>query len=218
MNEQNQNQNQPQSPQQQPVQPPVNQRHVIYGKQTRPTGRLFDLEGNVGELLKELAKFREQIKQPTLDASNPFFKSSYLTLKGLINAIDEALKGTGLSFNQIIADNGQAAAVQTIITHESGGILITKPFTLRPTKSDPQGIGSATTYARRYQLQALFGIAGDKDDDGNAASNPQQRNQQNNDGNAANNPQQRNQQNNRQTYNNRQNYNNQYNQYNGGNY
>lgn len=199
MNEQNRNQNQPQP--QQPVQLPVDQRHVIYAEQTRPTDHLFDLEGNAGELLKGLAKFRAQIKQPKLDASNPFFKSSYLTLTGLITAIDEALKGTGLSYNQIIADNGQAAAVQTIITHESGGILITKPFTLRPTKADPQGIGSATTYARRYQLQALFGIAGEKDDDGNAASNPQQRNQQNN-----------------RQLNNRQNYNNQYNQYNGGNY
>lgn len=197
MNEQNQNQPQPQ----QPVQPPVDQRHVIYAEQTRPTDHLFDLEGNAGELLKGLAKFRAQIKQPKLDASNPFFKSSYLTLTGLITAIDEAIKGTGLSYNQIIADNGQAAAVQTIITHESGGIMITKPFTLRPTKADPQGIGSATTYARRYQLQALFGIAGEKDDDGNAASNPQQRNQQNN-----------------RQLNNRQNYNNQYNQYNGGNY
>lgn len=195
MNEQNRNQNQPQP--QQPVQPPVDQRHVIYA---RPTNHLFDLEGNAAELLKGLAKFRAQIKQPKLDASNPFFKSSYLTLTGLITAIDEALKGTGLSYNQIIADNGQAAAVQTIITHESGGILITKPFTLRPTKADPQGIGSATTYARRYQLQALFGIAGEKDDDGNAASNPQQRNQQYNRNN--------------QQFNNRQNYN----QYNGGNY
>lgn len=200
MNEQNQNRNQPQPPQQQQVQPQVDQRHVIYAEQTRPTNHLFDLEGDVSELLKGLAKFRAQIKQPTLDASNPFFKSSYLTLTGLINSIDEAIKGTGLSYNQIIADNGQAAAVQTIITHESGGILITKPFTLRPTKADPQGIGSATTYARRYQLQALFGIAGEKDDDGNAASNPQQRNQQYNRNN--------------QQFNNRQNYN----QYNGGNY
>ena len=201
MNEQNQNQNQPQPPQRQQVQPQVDQRHVIYAEQARQTNHLFDLEGNAGELLKGLAKFRAQVKQPTLDASNPFFKSSYLTLTGLINSIDKGLEGTGLSYNQIIADNGQAAAVQTIITHESGGILITKPFTLRPTKADPQGIGSATTYARRYQLQALFGIAGEKDDDGNAASNPQQRNQKNN-----------------QQFNNRQNYNNQYNQYNGGNY
>lgn len=204
MNEQNQNQNQPQPPRQQPDQPQVDQRHVIYAEQARQTNHLFDLEGNAAELLKGLAKFRAQIKQPTLDASNPFFKSSYLTLTGLITAIDKGLEGTGLSYNQIIADNGQAAAVQTIITHEGGGILITKPFTLRPTKADPQGIGSATTYARRYQLQALFGIAGEKDDDGNAASNPQQRNQQNNRNN--------------QQFNNRQNYNNQYNQYNGGNY
>lgn len=206
MNEKNQNQNQPQPQQQRPVQPQVDQRHVIYAEQARPTNHLFDLEGNAAELLKGLAKFRAQVKQPTLDASNPFFKSSYLTLTGLISAIDKGLEGTGLSFNQIIADNGQAAAVQTIITHEGGGILITKPFTLRPVKADPQGIGSATTYARRYQLQALFGIAGEKDDDGNAASNPQQRNQKNN------------QQFNNQQFNNRQNYNDQYKQYNGGNY
>ena len=195
MNEKNQNQPQPQ--QQRPTQPQVDQRHVIYTEQVRPTSHLFDLEGNATELLKGLAKFRAQVKQPTLDASNPFFKSSYLTLTGLISAIDKGLEGTGLSYNQIIADNGQTAAVQTIITHEGGGLLITKPFTLRPVKADPQGIGSSTTYARRYQLQALFGIAGEKDDDGNAASNPQQRNQNNN-----------------QQFNNRQNYN----QYNGGNY
>lgn len=209
MNEQNRNQNQ-QAPQRavqpQPTKEQMLQatkaddsRHIKLGN-LREVHRLFDLEGNASELLKGLAKFRAQVKQPTLDASNPFFKSSYLTLTGLINAIDEAIKGTGLSYNQIIADNGQSAAVQTIITHESGGILITKPFTLRPVKADPQGIGSATTYARRYQLQALFGIAGEKDDDGNAASNPQQRNQQYNRNN--------------QQFNNRQNYN----QYNGGNY
>lgn len=209
MNEQNRNQNQ-QAPQRtvqpQPTKEQMLQatkadddRHIKLGN-LHEVHRLFDLEGNASELLKGLAKFRTQIKQPTLDASNPFFKSSYLTLTGLITAIDKGIEGTGLSYNQIIADNGPAAAVQTIITHEGGGILITKPFTLRPTKADPQGIGSATTYARRYQLQALFGIAGEKDDDGNAASNPQQRNQQYNRNN--------------QQFNNRQNYN----QYNGGNY
>lgn len=61
MNEQNRNQPQPQ----QPAQPPVDQRHVIYAEQTRPTDHLFDLEGNAGELLKGLAKFRAQIKQRT---------------------------------------------------------------------------------------------------------------------------------------------------------
>lgn len=146
------------------------------GPQLQPAqdpAMLFTIQGNPTELFKGLTKFRAQVKQPKLDSDNPFFKSTYLSLTGLITAIDEAIKGTGLAYDQIIANYNQAPAVQTIITHESGGMLITKPFALRPTKADPQGIGSATTYARRYQLQALFGIAGEKDDDGNAASNPQ---------------------------------------------
>lgn len=134
---------------------------------------MFTIVGNPSELFKGLAKFRSQLVQPKLDSSNPYFNSKYLSLAGVIKTGDEAMEGTGLSQHQIEADNGPYPGVQLMVIHESGAYLITNPLSIRPIKNDPQGVGSAATYARRYQLQAFFGIAGEKDDDGNAASNPQ---------------------------------------------
>lgn len=131
----------------------------------------------ISELAKAMAKFRQQVKQPKLDESNPFFNSNYLTLTGLQNAIDEALKGTGLSYMQVVTTSGNGLpGVRTVVMHESGESFKTQPLILRPVKNDPQGMGSAITYAKRYQLAAIFGISGEKDDDGNAASvtSPQQ--------------------------------------------
>ena len=60
------------------------------------------------------------------------------------------------------------AGVETIIMHESGE-FISGEFLLKCSKNDPQGMGSAITYARRYGLQSACGIPSE-DDDGNAAS------------------------------------------------
>lgn len=126
-------------------------------------------------LFKAMSKFRTQLKQPKLDGDNPFFKSGYVTLEGVQKAVDEALKDTGLSYVQkVYNDCNGGVGVETIIMHEDGEVLSSGQLSLRPTKNDPQGYGSAITYAKRYQLAAMFGISSDKDDDGNAASQPQQ--------------------------------------------
>ena len=126
-------------------------------------------------LYKGMFKFRTQLKQPKLDGDNPFFKSGYVTLEGVQKAVDEALKDTGLSYVQMVYNDGNGGAgVETVIMHEDGEVLSSGQLSLRPTKNDPQGYGSAITYAKRYQLAAMFGISSDKDDDGNAASQPQQ--------------------------------------------
>ncbi|WP_160997064.1 ERF family protein [Ligilactobacillus salivarius] len=115
--------------------------------------------------------FRSQLKQPVKDAKNPFFKSNYVTLEGVQNAIDAAIKGTGLAYTQIVKndDNGNVG-VETIITHESGQYLTTGVLALRPEKATPQGYGSTITYAKRYQLSSAFGVSSDVDDDGNVGS------------------------------------------------
>ena len=56
---------------------------------------------NLNELFKAMAEFRAKVKQPAKNAQNPFFKSSYVQLEGVQNAIDEAIKGTGLSYVQL---------------------------------------------------------------------------------------------------------------------
>lgn len=126
---------------------------------------------NLDKLFKGMNTFRSQLKQPAKDAKNPFFKSNYVTLEGVQNAIDAAIKGTGLAYTQIVKndDNG-GVGVETIITHESGQYLTTGALVLRPEKPTPQGYGSTITYAKRYQLASAFGVSSDVDDDGNVGS------------------------------------------------
>lgn len=126
------------------------------------------------ELYSDLIKFRKALKQPKKDTQNTFFNSKYVTLEGVQRAIDEAIQETGLSYFQQIRNTDNGVSVNTIIVHESGQALQSGWLALNPVKQDPQGYGSAITYARRYQLSAMFGISSDLDDDGNASSQPQQ--------------------------------------------
>lgn len=125
----------------------------------------------INELAKGLAKFREQLKQPLKDANNPFFKSKYVPLENVAEVIDEALKGTGVTYVQVPV-NGESGmvGVATTILHSSGQWIEFPAFLLKPDKANPQGYGSSITYARRYSLSSVFGITSDNDDDGNAAS------------------------------------------------
>lgn len=127
----------------------------------------------IGELTKGLAKFHSQLKQPKLNSENPFFHKNYLDLTGLQSAVDEAMKGTGLSYIQLVAGSNGQPTVRTVILHESGEFISSDTLQLRPDKTNPQGQGSAITYAKRYQLGAMFGISGEADDDGEAATNHQ---------------------------------------------
>ena len=125
---------------------------------------------SVKEIFGALSKFRAQVKQPQKTASNPYFNSKYVTLEGVMQAIDAALPGTGLAYSQLVEDGADGASVATLVTHSSGEWMLYGPLTLAPTKRDPQGQGSAITYAKRYQLASAFGISSDVDDDGNAGT------------------------------------------------
>lgn len=122
-------------------------------------------------LYKALAKFRQQLKQPAKDGSNPYLKSTYVTLDGVIKAVDTALEGTGLSYIQEAATADGLPAVRTVLFHEDGGMMASGWLSL-PLKNGatPQDVGSLLTYAKRYQLAAFFGVSSDVDDDGNSAS------------------------------------------------
>ncbi|MDT2640424.1 ERF family protein [Enterococcus dongliensis] len=121
-------------------------------------------------IFKALADFREVLKQPSKDANNPFFKSTYVTLDGVVKAIDEAIKGTGLSYSQEATSEGNQISVSTHVFHTSGEFISYDPLTLPTTKADAQAFGSAVTYAKRYALGAVFGVTSDVDDDGNKTS------------------------------------------------
>jgi hypothetical protein len=122
----------------------------------------------IGQLALALSKAQGQMKFAAKDANNPFFKSKYADLASVIEAIKVPLSANGIAFVQATDFEDSAVIVETILLHESGEWISGK-LRMQPTKNDPQGVGSAVTYAKRYGLQALAGVPSD-DDDGNAAT------------------------------------------------
>ena len=125
----------------------------------------------ISELAKALAAAQAEIGTASKDRENPHFRSRYATLASVQDACRSALSRHGLSVVQLPGGEGQRVEMTTVLMHASGQ-WISCSGTFIATKGDPQGIGSAITYARRYQLAAIVGVAPDDDDDGNAASEP----------------------------------------------
>lgn len=125
---------------------------------------------SIVEIAKALNEFHKVVEQPAKSAANPFFKSSYVPLEDVVEAIVKACEGVGLSFTQwAVTDDAGMVGVATLLMHESGEWIEYPPVMIRPSKADPQQLGSAITYLKRYTLSAVFGITSDKDDDGEGA-------------------------------------------------
>lgn len=101
--------------------------------------------------------------------TNPHFKSRYVGLDGCIEAVIDALNNNGIALLQPTHEDATGVTVETLFLHESGEVLSGGKLHVPAPKQDPQGYGSALTYARRYSLMSACGIA-PEDDDGNAAS------------------------------------------------
>lgn len=101
--------------------------------------------------------------------TNPHFRSKYADLSACVEAVIDALNANGIALIQQTRQDETGVTVETMFLHESGETLSSGPLHVPAAKQDPQGYGSALTYARRYSLMAACGIA-PEDDDGNAAS------------------------------------------------
>jgi len=107
---------------------------------------------------------------PALKTSdNPHFRSKYAGLDACIEAVIDALHANGIALIQRNLPCESGVTVETVFVHTSGETLTSGPLHVPASKQDPQGYGSALTYARRYSLMSACGIA-PEDDDGNAAS------------------------------------------------
>lgn len=102
------------------------------------------------------------------NATNPHLKSKYADLASCVEAVIDALNINGIALVQKTHSDDHAIVVETLFVHESGEVLSGGLLRVPAPKQDPQGYGSALTYARRYSLMASCGIAGE-DDDGIAA-------------------------------------------------
>lgn len=125
---------------------------------------------SIKNLAKALAKFQGEVRDPAKNEKNPFFKSKYVPLDALIEAVRPTLSANGLSIIQMPSGDGKTISLKTIILHESGEWIESDLFSLVIAKADAQGAGSGVTYARRYQLGAVLNIGWTDDDDGNSIS------------------------------------------------
>ena len=116
-----------------------------------------------------MVKAQKEFGPALKSSTNPFFTSKYADLAACVEAVIDALNNNGIALIQKCHESDTGVNVETLLLHESGESLSCGVLHVPASKQDPQGYGSALTYARRYSLMAACGIA-PEDDDGNAAS------------------------------------------------
>lgn len=121
------------------------------------------------QIASALVKAQKAFGPALKTATNPHFKSRYADLAACVEAVIGGLNDNGIALIQRNSLDDAGVTVETVFVHESGEMLECGKLHVPAAKHDPQGYGSALTYARRYSLMAACGIA-PEDDDGNAGS------------------------------------------------
>jgi hypothetical protein len=122
----------------------------------------------INELTTALSKAQGEITGALKESANPFFKSRYADLASCWDACRGPLSKNGLAVFQAAETTNDGLVLTTTLAHGSGQWM-RSTLGVNPKDDTPQSMGSALTYARRYALTAMVGIA-QVDDDGNAAS------------------------------------------------
>lgn len=128
-------------------------------------------EREMKQIAAAFVKAKREFAPALKTSTNPHFKTKYADLGACLEAVSDALLANGIAVYQETALDDHGVTVETVFMHESGEILRCGKLHVPAGKQDPQGYGSALTYARRYSVMAACGIA-PEDDDGNAASKP----------------------------------------------
>ena len=116
-----------------------------------------------------LAAAQLEMGKALKDTQNPHFKSKYADLASVVEACGKALNNHGIAYLARVTHADGAMVMRTVLTHGASETSLECDIPLIVAKNDMQGLGSAMTYARRYGLMSLTGIA-PEDDDGNAAA------------------------------------------------
>lgn len=117
----------------------------------------------IDQLSSALSKAQMNMGKAKKSSENPFFKSKYADLSSCIEAIRVPLAENKLSIMQFPVNSENKIGVRTILAHDSGQWITSQLF-LKPMKDDPQAVGSVITYARRYCLASILGLAQEDDD------------------------------------------------------
>lgn len=134
----------------------------------------------IDQLSKAMLAAQKEIDHATIDAANPHFRSRYATLNSVIDACKGPLNSAGIFFVQapVALDCKDCLGLATRLTHAESGQWLEATMHMPLQKVDPQGMGSAITYARRYALMAILGMAAEDDDAEAAQGRPPQQSYQ----------------------------------------
>ena len=125
--------------------------------------------GPMGSLAAALAAAQGEIAGAKKDSINPQFKSKYASLASIWDACRGPLSRHGLAIVQTTELSGDGVLILiTRLVHKDGGEYVSR-YPIVPQQNTPQGYGSGMTYARKYSVAAIAGVAPDDDDDGEAA-------------------------------------------------
>ncbi len=131
---------------------------------------------SITNLASAMVAVQKQIEDPVKNKRADAGRAGsyrYADLPTVLDVVRPALTANGFAVMQFPCELEGEPALTTVLIHTSGEWIETT-VKIRPADNRPQAIGSAQTYARRYALLALCGIAADDDDDGRAASKPAQ--------------------------------------------
>lgn len=122
----------------------------------------------IDQIATALSKAQGELKNIVKDSKNPHFKNDYASLDAITETVRPVFAKHGLAIVQMPSFRDGTCVVANLITHSSGQ-WIAGESAAPVVKADPQGVGSATTYLRRYATAGIAGLA-QTDDDGNAAA------------------------------------------------
>lgn len=121
---------------------------------------------SIVKLSHALVKFHGAMGKVGKDSTNPHFRNKYASLSNIIEAVTPHLNANGLAVIQMPSVDG----LETVLLHESGEFISSVSAIAAKDPMNPQAVGSAITYARRYALGAVLSLNIDEDDDANAAT------------------------------------------------
>ena len=128
-----------------------------------------DIKATHASIASALATAQMKMGKALKSANNPHFNRKYADLSSVVDACMPALNECGIAVIQPTTDEDGTRYVETILIHGESGQELKCRVPLIVSKNDMQGYGSAVTYARRYGLMSMAGIA-PEDDDGDAAA------------------------------------------------
>jgi hypothetical protein len=126
------------------------------------------------KVLPALFNVKKKLRPMVKDSANPFFKSKYLELSDILTNLEPLLHEEGLFLTQATIVREGATLVINRVTHAESCQFAESEFPAETATADPQKLGSAVSYARRYGVQSLLAL-NTVDDDGNAASGKTER-------------------------------------------